>query len=85
MTTVAKTGFVSPVNGIQSSKKPVKVQNPFSVLSEKIKKQKELKKLEEQYKAGEISKFEYVVNKTALLMDDNQGTIVYSTTARGGG
>ena len=57
------------------------------IVREEIKRAQELEKLEEKYKAGEISDFEYRVQKflleTPVLLDKTMKKpgVVYSTTA----
>ena len=56
------------------------------IVREEIKRAQELEKLEEKYKAGEISDFEYKAQKFLLevpvVLDKAQKTcVVYSTTA----
>ncbi len=55
------------------------------IVREEIKRAEELKKLEEKYEAGEISKFEYTAQKYLLnlpvVTELPVGTHCYSTTA----
>ena len=60
---------------------PVKNNDTRKIVKEEIERQKKLDKLEEKYKAGEISNFEYKLGKAMLNLPVSSPDIkVYSAT-----
>ena len=66
MSTTALVGNNMPT-GIMPQQK-----SPRQIARQEIKRAKELEALKNKYEAGEISKFEYAVNKAAIEMFYNQ-------------
>lgn len=76
MSTTAITG------NYQTSIMPQK-KSPRQVARQEIKRAKELEALKAKYDAGEISKFEYAVNKAAIEMVYNSDLLDYPSTRTG--
>ncbi len=77
MSTTALNGVYCP-RGIQTPGILPRKPDTRTIIREEVRRQRELEKLEERYKAGEISKFEYIVNKVALNMPTQPPVVYYN-------
>ena len=68
MTTVASTTSFAPNKGIYGGSFAPQQPSTREIVRQEIQRQKKLDELEAKYKNGEISKFEYTVQKTVLNM-----------------
>lgn len=68
MTTVASTTSFTPNKGINSESFAPMPKSTRQIVREEIQRQKKLDDLEAKYQNGEISKFEYTIQKAVLNM-----------------
>lgn len=68
MTTIASTTSFAPNKGIHGDSFAPMPRSTREIVREEIQRQKKLDELETKYQNGEISKFEYTVQKAFLNM-----------------
>ena len=68
MTTVASTTSFAPNKGIYGGSFAPQQPSTREIVREEIQRQKKLDELETKYQNGEISKFEYTIQKAVLNM-----------------
>ena len=68
MTTVAATKAFLPPKGIYGESFAPREKSTREIVREEIQRQKKLDELETKYQNGEISKFEYTIQKAVLNM-----------------